>query len=226
MSVSILVVDDDNHIRQLVKVCLREEGYTIQEASNGQEALVQLGSTAADMVILDLMMPYMDGFELCREIRKSYPDMPLLMMSAKGETADKVKGFQLGLDDYVVKPFDPRELVVRVKALLKRYRISSSEKIQLGAIELDRKGYEVYRGDEKLVLPLKEFELLYKLASHPNQIFTRNQLIEQIWGHDYEGDERTVDVHIKRLRERFAEEAHSFVITTIRGLGYKLEVRS
>ncbi|TVY07796.1 response regulator transcription factor [Paenibacillus cremeus] len=226
VSVSILVVDDDNHIRQLVKVCLREEGYTIQEASNGQEALVQLGSTAADMVILDLMMPYMDGFELCREIRKSYPDMPLLMMSAKGETADKVKGFQLGLDDYVVKPFDPRELVVRVKALLKRYRISSSEKIQLGAIELDRKGYEVYRGDEKLVLPLKEFELLYKLASHPNQIFTRNQLIEQIWGHDYEGDERTVDVHIKRLRERFAEEAHSFVITTIRGLGYKLEVRS
>lgn len=222
--ITVLIVDDDRHIRELIRVSLREEGYRLLEAENGQDAWKLLQENRVDLVILDIMMPFMDGWELSRHIRMQQTDLPLLMVTAKGETGDKVKGFELGTDDYLVKPFDPLELVVRVKALLKRYRVHASDTVQFGRIELNKKSHEVLKGDEKLTLPLKEFELLYKLASHPNQIFTRNQLIEQIWGHDYEGDDRTVDVHIKRLRERFADETDSFTIRTIRGLGYKLEV--
>ncbi|MCZ8513288.1 response regulator transcription factor [Paenibacillus filicis] len=220
----ILLVDDDSYIRELMRVSLQGEGFTLTEAANGREALELLERAPADLVVLDLMMPLMDGWELCRELRRLYPDLPLLMVTAKSETADKVKGFQLGTDDYLVKPFDPPELVVRVKALLKRYRIASSQIIRLGEIELNRTSFEVLQGTERMTIPLKEFELLFKLAAHPNQIFTRNQLIEQIWGLDYAGDDRTVDVHIKRLRERFPEESAGFSIRTIRGLGYKLEV--
>jgi len=166
----------------------------------------------------------MDGWDLCRELRANYSDLPLLMVTAKGESADKVKGFNLGTDDYVVKPFDPVELAMRVKALLKRYRITASQTVQLGDILIDRTAFEVRVDNQRIALPLKEFELLYKLASYPSQIFTRAQLIEQIWGIDYEGDERTVDVHIKRLRERFEPLTEQFHIATIRGLGYRLEV--
>jgi two-component system, OmpR family, response regulator len=222
---NILVVDDDPHIRELVSVFLREEGFTVLEAADGREALALLETTRADLVILDIMMPNMDGWQLCRELRELY-DIPLLMLTAKGETSQKIKGFQLGTDDYLVKPFEPLELVARVKALLKRYRIAVSQRVQIGELLLDRKTYEAQVGDKQVTLPLKEFELLFKLASYPGKTFSREQLIEQIWGYDYEGDERTVDVHIKRLRERFPEERHSFKISTIRGLGYRLEVRS
>jgi DNA-binding response OmpR family regulator len=221
----VLIVDDDPYIRELVRFYLRGEGFAVMEASNGLEALELLKRTLADLVVLDIMMPQMDGWELCRRLAAEFPDIPLLMLTAKGETAQKVKGFQLGTDDYLVKPFDPPELVVRVKALLKRYRIQASHKVQAGVVELNRQSYEVYRGGERVTLPLKEFELLFKLASHPGQIYTRNQLIDQIWGGDYDGDERTVDVHIKRLRERFPEEQSGFAIITIRGLGYKLETK-
>lgn len=220
----ILVVDDDVHIRKLITVYLRNEGYDSVEAGDGVEALSILENPTVDVVILDIMMPHMDGWELCREIRRLYPDMPLLMVTAKGESGQKVKGFQLGTDDYVTKPFDPLELVMRVKALLKRYRIASSQIIQLGAIVLDRRANKVLRAGEELMLPLKEFELLFKLACHPGQILTREQLIVHIWGMDYEGDDRTVDVHIKRIRERFAEDAEHFRIETVRSLGYRLEV--
>lgn len=222
---TILVVDDDPHIRELVGVFLREEGFSVLEAADGREALVLLETTRADLVILDIMMPNMDGWQLCRELRELY-DTPMLMLTAKGETSQKIKGFQLGTDDYLVKPFEPLELVARVKALLRRYRIAVSQRVQIGELLLDRKTYEVQVGDKQLTLPLKEFELLFKLASYPGKTFSREELIEQIWGYDYEGDERTVDVHIKRLRERFPEERHSFRIRTIRGLGYRLEVRS
>ncbi|MDA5106789.1 MULTISPECIES: response regulator transcription factor [Brevibacillus] len=222
---TILVVDDDPHIRELVGVFLREEGFTVLEAADGREALALLETTRADLVILDIMMPNMDGWQLCRELRELY-DTPLLMLTAKGETSQKIKGFQLGTDDYLVKPFEPLELVARVKALLRRYRIAVSQRVQIGELLLDRKTYEAQVGDKQVTLPLKEFELLFKLASYPGKTFSREQLIEQIWGYDYEGDERTVDVHIKRLRERFPEERHSFRISTIRGLGYRLEVRS
>ncbi len=170
-------------------------------------------------------MPHMDGWELCQEIRAYDADLPLLMVTAKAESADKVKGFRLGTDDYLTKPFDPMELMMRVKALLKRYRISTSPVIRLGGLEMNRNSYEVLCLGERMELPPKEFELLFKLVSYPNQIFTRNQLIEQIWGIDYEGDDRTVDVHIKRLRERLPEAGTGLSIKTIRGLGYKLEVR-
>lgn len=219
----ILVVDDDPHIRELLRVFLSQEGFEIAEATNGVHALEQLASTSADLVILDIMMPHMDGWELCRELREHY-EMPLLMLTAKGETAQKVKGFQLGTDDYMVKPFEPVELVARVKALLKRYRISVSQNVVAGDVQLNRQTYSVQAGDQLLTLPLKEFELLFKLASYPGKTFSREQLIEQIWGFDYEGDERTVDVHIKRLRERFPDGQYGLRITTIRGLGYRLEV--
>jgi two-component system OmpR family response regulator len=219
----ILVVDDDPHIRELLKVFLLQEGFEVLEATHGADALSILETTTVDLVILDIMMPQMDGWELCRELREHY-EMPLLMLTAKGETAQKVKGFQLGTDDYMVKPFEPAELVVRVKALLKRYRISISQNVNIGSVQLNRYNYSLQIGENLLTIPLKEFELLFKLASYPGKTFSREQLIEQIWGFDYEGDERTVDVHIKRLRERFPDGQFGFRITTIRGLGYRLEV--
>lgn len=219
----LLIVDDDPHIRELVALFLTREGFEVQEASDGVEALKLMEAVRFDLAVVDVMMPNMDGWELVSGLRSS-EDFPILMLTAKGETSQKVKGFELGADDYLVKPFEPAELVMRVKALLKRYKISLSQSIQVGHVLLNRKTYELTAGDQSLTLPLKEFELLFKLASYPGKTFSREQLIEQIWGYDYEGDERTVDVHIRRLRERFAEEEHGFRITTIRGLGYRLEV--
>ncbi|MDR6552531.1 response regulator transcription factor [Paenibacillus qinlingensis] len=219
----IMIVDDDPYIRELVRVFMLNEGFDVVEAADGVEALKKLQTVQVDMVILDVMMPHMDGWEVCKELREHY-DLPILMLTAKGETAQKVKGFELGADDYLTKPFEPLELAMRVRALLKRYRIASSQTIQAGDLSMNRKTYEATVGAESITLPLKEFELLYKLASYPGKTFSRDQLIEQIWGFDYEGNERTVDVHINRLRERFPEERHAFRIATIRGLGYRLEV--
>jgi two-component system, OmpR family, response regulator len=221
----ILMVDDDAHIRELVRVFLRNEGLEVIEAADGVEALAKLDAVKVDLAIIDIMMPKMDGWELCQEIKTTF-DIPVLMLTAKGETSQKLKGFQLGTDDYLVKPFEPLELVARVKALLKRYRIETSQTIQIGNLMMDRKTYRVIDNDENLTLPLKEFELLFKLASYPGRTFSREQLIEDIWGYDFHGNDRTLDVHISRLRERFPEEKHSFKITTIRGLGYRLETAS
>jgi two-component system OmpR family response regulator len=221
----ILIVDDDPHIRELARVFLKNEGYDTDEASDGLEALSKLETTKIDLVVLDIMMPNMDGWELCRQLKELY-DFPVLMLTARGETSQKLRGFELGTDDYLVKPFEPLELVARVKALLKRYRIAISQTIQVGELYMDRKTFEVRVNGESLTLPLKEFELLFKLASYPGRTFSRDQLIEDIWGYDFEGNERTLDVHINRLRQRFPEEEHSFKITTIRGLGYRLEARS
>ncbi|WP_047155446.1 response regulator transcription factor [Aneurinibacillus tyrosinisolvens] len=220
----VLVVDDEAHIRELVSLYLKDEGFDIVEKSNGADALDYAENHSFDLVILDIMMPQMDGWVLCTKLRE-LGDIPILMITAKGEAQDRIHGFKLGTDDYLVKPFDPVELVLRVKALLKRYRISTSNIIKLGNISLDRSSYQVlYENGKTMTLPMKEFELLYKLGSYTGQLFTRDHLIEQIWGIDYEGDERTVDVHIKRLRERFAEYESDFRIVTIRGLGYRLEV--
>ncbi|MNH78189.1 Heme response regulator HssR [compost metagenome] len=220
----IMVVDDDPHIRELVTVFLAGAGMESIEASDGLDALALLEKEKVDMVILDIMMPKMDGWQLCRELRAHY-DFPLLMLTAKGETSQVVKGFDLGTDDYLVKPFDPPVLLARVKALLKRYQISSSQIVTAGQVQMNRRTYEVTLGSEALNLPLKEFELLFKLASYPGATLTRDQLIEEIWGYDFEGNERTLDVHINRLRERFPEEKCKFRIRTIRGLGYRLEVQ-
>jgi DNA-binding response OmpR family regulator len=222
---TILVVDDDTHIRELISLYLTDEGFSITERVNGEEALDYVIDNQVDMVIMDIMMPQMDGWELCRKLRE-IGDMPILMITANGESMHRIKGFQLGTDDYLVKPFDPVEMVMRVKALLKRYRISVSHHIQLGPVKLDRNNYElVYeKTGEVLTLPLKEFELLYKLASYPGQLFTRDHLIQQVWGVDFEGNERTIDVYINRLRDRLEALSAHFKIITLRGLGYKLEV--
>jgi two-component system OmpR family response regulator len=221
----ILVVDDDPHIRELVRTFLRNDGFDVAEAADGREALARLETVRADLVIVDIMMPNLDGWELCRRIREQH-DVPVFMLTAKGEARDRIKGFQLGTDDYLVKPFEPLELVARVKALLRRYRIASSQTVQVGELRMDRKSYEVTVRGEPVTIPLKEFELLFKLAGSPGRTYSRDQLIEDIWGSDYQGNERTLDVHINRLRERFPEERHSFRIRTIRGLGYRIEPRA
>lgn len=220
---NILIVDDDPHIRKLLNVLLRNEGFFVIEASNGIEALSMFEKHKIDMMIIDLMMPKMDGFELCQEIRVAY-DLPIIMLTAKGETEQKVKGFKLGTDDYIVKPFEPAELVVRVKALLRRANISSSRIVQIGKLTIDHSNYKVIYKDEIITIPLKELELLFTLASSLGRTFSREQLIENIWGFDYQGDERTVDVHVKRLRERFPEKLYNFKISTVWGLGYRMEI--
>lgn len=220
---SVLVVEDDAHLLEMTSLVLSHEGYRVRGAVNGKEALAEMESSPADFVVLDVMMPVMNGWDLCRELRLLNPELPIIMITAKHETNQKVKGFGLGADDYLVKPFDPQELVIRIKAVLRRYRIAADKRVLLGSFKLDRLWGTVSNGNVNWKLPLKEFELLYQLASYPGQIFMRDQLIETVWGFDYEGDERTVDVHIKRLRERFAAYTHLFRIVTVRGLGYRLE---
>src|ERR1044071_6918556 len=185
----ILIVDDDPHIRELASLFLRNEGFEVIEAEDGMDALAKLDSAKVDLFIIDVMMPNMDGWELCRELRAAY-DLPILMLTAKGETSQKLKGFQLGTDDYLVKPFEPLEVVARVHALLKRYRIVASQTVQVGELTMDRKSFQVKLNGESLTLPLKEFELLFKLASYPGRTFSREQLIEDIWGYDFVGTDR------------------------------------
>lgn len=222
MKVQILIADDDPHIRELLGLYLRKEGYAIHEAEDGSAAARLLEQTPVHLAIVDVMMPLKNGWELCEEIRRYY-DIPVILLTAKGEQRDKAKGFLSGTDDYIVKPFEPEELLFRVKALLRRYQMVSSDLITLRDTIIDRRSYEIKVNGEPLQLPLKEFELLAQLAAHPGQLFTREQLLRLVWGEDYNGDSRTIDVHIKRLRERFAGISKDLVITTVRGIGYKLE---
>lgn len=221
--ITILVVDDDVHIRELLRLYLRKEGYSVIEAEDGKEAVDLLENERIHLAVVDIMMPHMDGYELCKEIRSFY-DIPVIMLTAKGTITDKEKAYDVGTDDYVVKPFEPREVIFRIKALLRRYQMINEELIHIGQTTINRKNYEIQSMGKHIIPPLKEFELLTQLASFPNQIFTREQLIELVWGSDFEGNDRTVDVHIKRLRERFNEQ-DDFRIRTVRGLGYMLEVQ-
>lgn len=223
MRVHLLIADDDPHIRELLRFYLSKEGYIVFEAGDGSEASVLLESEQIHLAVVDIMMPGKNGWELCGEIRRHY-DIPVILLTAKGELEDKEKGYDSGTDDYLVKPFEPRELLFRIKALLRRYQMVSSEIIRFGHTTIDRNSYEIYVGDERISLPLKEFELLSQLAANPGRIYTREQLLQLIWGTDYAGDSRTIDVHIKRLRERFGDRTNDFSIATVRGLGYKLEV--
>ncbi len=219
----VLIIDDDPHIRELVRYHLVRAGFDVAEAGDGPSALRLLETVTVECAVLDVMMPKMDGWELCRILKEHY-EFPVLMLTAKGETAQKVKGLNLGADDYLVKPFDEEELVARVRALLRRYRIGESRSVRVGALLLDAASRVVAAGGERLDIPQKEFELLFKLASRPGTTFSRDQIIESVWGMDFNGNERTIDVHVNRLRERFPEESAGFRITTIRGLGYRLEV--
>lgn len=225
MKVSILIADDDPHIRELLRFYLEKEGYQVLASADGQQASHILEQTQIHLAVVDVMMPGINGLELCREIRDTY-DIPVILLTAKGEVRDKEKGFMAGTDDYLTKPFEPKELLFRIKALLRRYQMVSNQVIVLNQTVIDRVSHVVKSKDEVIHLPLKEFELLAQLASFPDRTFTREQLLELIWGGDFEGDSRTIDVHIKRLREKFADQADDFVITTVRGLGYKLEVRN
>ncbi|MFF3024918.1 response regulator transcription factor [Gottfriedia sp. NPDC057948] len=221
--IRILIVDDDSHIRELLKMYLQTEGYTTFEAANGDEASALLEQQQINLAIIDIMMPGKDGYQLCEEIREYY-DFPVILLTAKSELSDKEKGFAVGTDDYLTKPFEPKEILFRIKALLRRYNMISAQKIKLNETVIDRKSYEVYCNGKLLMLPMKEFELLSQLASYPDRIFTRDELIQLIWGADFEGDDRTINVHIKRLRERFSSLTNDFSIKTVRGVGYKLEV--
>ena len=219
----ILVIDDDVYIRELVSTLLRNGGYSVSEAADGREGLRRLGEEKTDLCVLDIMMPNMDGFEFCKAARKYYENLPILMLTAKSDVSQKVKCFGLGCDDYLTKPFEGAELLVRVRALLKRYHINSSGQIAVGKLILDKNSRSVKMNGESADIPMKEFELLCKLAENVGRTLSRDQLIEDIWGYDFEGNERTLDVHINRLRERFPTDKYAFKITTIRGLGYRLE---
>lgn len=216
----ILVADDDKNTRQLLKAVLEAENYTVFTANNGEEALAVMDREHIDLVVLDIMMPKMDGYEFTKALREVNNNLPILMVSAKQLPEDKHKGFLVGVDDYMVKPIDDEEMVLRIKALLRRAQIANERKIVIGDVVLDYDSLTVSRGGEVQELPQKEFLLLYKLLSYPGKIFTRIQLMDEIWGVDAETGWETVTVHIGRLRKRFAQW-EEFEIVSVRGLGYK-----
>ena len=216
----ILVVEDNLDLRELLCSALSENGYRAIGAENGEQALSVLSGTVIDLVVADIMMPKMDGFELTKNLREANIFCPLLIVTAREDYDSLQRAFALGADDYMVKPLNVKELLVRVKALLRRAKISAEKKIAVGSTVLDFEGMTVKTGETQIALPLKEFNLLFKLLSYPGKIFTRRQLMDEIWGMDSETDERTINTHINRLRDKF-ENNPDFTIVTIRGLGYK-----
>ena len=223
----ILVVDDDPNISRLEQLYLEKEGYEVKVAADGNEAIESFRKLPPDLVLLDVMLPGTDGYEVLKAIRKS-GSIPVIMVTAKGETFDKVLCLELGADDYIVKPFDGKEMIARVKAVLRRAHGSEEEQagdLSFPGLTVSLKEYDAHYEGKRLEMPPKELEVLYFLASHPNQVFTREQLLSQIWGFDFFGDSRTVDVHIKRLREKLADsEKYGWSLYTVRGVGYKFEV--
>ena len=223
----ILLVDDDPNIRQLVNLYLVKEGFEVAMATRGDEALKLFKESPPNLMLLDVMLPGMDGWQVCREVRK-ISNIPIIMLTAKDETFDKVLGLELGADDYVVKPFEMKELVARIKAVSRRFQAADTPDKELifPGLTININQYTVKFMGKDLDMPPKELELLYFLASHPGQVFTREQLLEQVWGYDYFGDSRTVDVHVKRLREKLNEgERQGWLIKTVWGVGYKFEVK-
>lgn len=223
----VLIVDDDENIVELIRLYIEKEGFSTATASNGAEAIEKFKSEAPSIVILDVMMPEMDGWQVCREIRR-VSNIPIIMLTAKGETFDKVLGLELGADDYMVKPFETKELVARVKAVLRRSETkeaTAEKEIVFPGLMVNLSNYELKINGEITEIPPKELELLYFLASNPNRVFTREQLLEEVWGFDYFGDSRTVDVHIKRLREKLEGIEGNWQLKTVWGVGYKFEVR-
>ncbi|MBQ3066742.1 MAG: response regulator transcription factor [Clostridia bacterium] len=217
---NILVVEDDKNTRKLLSAILKNNGYNVLVAENGVQALDVLDHNHVDLMVIDVMMPLMDGYELTETLRNNGSQIPMLMLSAKQHTSDIKQGFLVGIDDYMTKPFDFDELILRIKALLRRSRIVSEHKLTVGSVTLDYQKFTVITPKFAEMLPQKEFMLLFKLLSYPDVIFTRMQLMDEIWGMDAESDEHTVNVHINRLRTRF-QEIDDFEIVTVRGLGYK-----
>ena len=228
----ILIVDDDNNIAELISLYLTKECYDTKIVNDGEQALIAFEHYKPNMLLLDLMLPGIDGYQVCREIRAK-SDVPIIMLSAKGEVFDKVLGLELGADDYILKPFDSKELVARVKAVLRRFQPAKPEayaSVNIKCVEypgliVNLSNYSVTYDGQQIDMPPKELELLYFLASSPNQVFTREQLLDNIWGYEYVGDTRTVDVHVKRLREKIKDKP-TWRIATVWGIGYQFEVKS
>lgn len=227
MNKKILIVDDDQNICELLRLYIEKEGYTAVLAYDGQAALTQFNNTSPDLVLLDIMLPKLDGWQVCREIRKT-SDTPIIMLTAKGEVFDKVLGLELGADDYVTKPFETKEIIARIKAVLRRSNMQNNSdvcEVKYDKLTINLTNYELIVDGVAVDTPPKELELLYHLASNPNRVYTRDQLLDEVWGFDYYGDSRTVDVHIKRLREKLENTSDRWTLKTVWGVGYKFEAK-
>lgn len=225
MAKKILIVEDDGNIRELLRLYLEREGYEISEAENGAVGLSKWKAENPDMMLLDVMMPVMDGWQVCKEVRASNSSMPIIMITAKGETMDKVSGLELGADDYIVKPLEMREVVARVRAVFRRFAGDETGKLTFDKLIIDKQAYDLVIDGKRVDAPPKEIELLYFLAQSPNRVFTRAQLLDDVWGFDYYGDTRTVDVHVKRLREKLEGVSDKWELKTVWGVGYKFETK-
>lgn len=226
MMEKILIVDDDKNISELLRIYLVKEGYEPLMAFDGEEALAVFNEERPDLVLLDVMMPKLDGWQVCREIRRN-SSTPVIMLTARGETFDKVLGFDLGADDYIVKPFDAKEVIMRIRAVLRRVNPKSADtkEVRFDKLTINLSNYVMMVNNVVVDTPPKELELIFHLASNPNHVFTRNQLLDEVWGFDYYGDSRTVDVHIKRLREKLEGVSDQWTLKTVWGVGYKFETK-
>ncbi len=224
----ILIVDDDENICELLRLYLEKDGFSTIVANDGGQALQCVQINNPDLILLDIMMPVLDGWQVCREIRK-ISNVPIIMLTAKGETFDKVLGLELGADDYVTKPFDSKEVVARIKAVLRRIgegeKTDATHEVRYDKLRINITNYELEVDGEQIDTPPKELELVYHLASNPNRVYTRDQLLDEVWGFDYYGDSRTVDVHVKRLREKLEGISDKWSLKTVWGVGYKFEVK-
>ncbi|MBO5409769.1 MAG: response regulator transcription factor [Clostridia bacterium] len=227
MAERILVVDDDTNICELLRLYLEKEGYEVSIANDGAQAVKMFQEVSPGLMLLDIMLPVLDGWQVCREVRK-FSDKPIIMLTAKGETFDKVLGFELGADDYVVKPFDAKEVMARVKAVLRRSGAGAQaaiKEVEYDKLAINLTNYELKVDGKRVDTPPKELELIYHLASNPNRVFTRDQLLDEVWGFDYYGDSRTVDVHVKRLREKLEGVSDKWELKTVWSVGYKFETK-
>ena len=223
----VLVIEDDKNIAELLRLYLEKDGFEVSIANDGRRGLDLALNSSPALILLDIMLPEVDGWTICREVRKK-SSTPIIMLTAKGETFDKVSGLEMGADDYIVKPFEAKELIARIHAVLRRYEGKEESKrrcIKYDGLEIDLDSYELTVKGERVEAPPKEMELLYHLASSPNKVYTRNQLLDEVWGFDYFGDSRTVDVHIKRLREKLEGASDKWSIATVWGVGYKFEMK-
>lgn len=223
----ILIVDDDTNICELLRLYLEKDGFQTIVANDGEKAVEYAQKYSPSLILLDIMLPRLDGWQVCREVRKE-SDVPIIMLTAKGETFDRILGLELGADDYVSKPFDPKELIARIKAVLRRSSSKDSQEVQevkFDKLTINLTNYELIVDGQQIDTPPKELELIYHLASNPNRVYTRDQLLDEVWGFDYYGDSRTVDVHVKRLREKLENVSTAWTLKTVWGVGYKFEVK-
>lgn len=222
----ILIVDDDRNICELLRLYLEKDGFSTIVANNGAQAVEFVKKYSPDLILLDIMMPELDGWQVCRMLRKEY-DTPIIMLTAKGEVFDKILGLELGADDYISKPFDTKEVIARIKAVLRRTATSNDDRkeVRFDKLVINLTNYELIVDGKQIDTPPKELELIYHLANNPNRVYTRDQLLDEVWGFDYYGDSRTVDVHVKRLREKLENVSSNWALRTVWGVGYKFEVK-